>query len=254
MAYTPYTTAQVVQIIDQVAAQKGVNPNLAVATAEVESGLNPYSVGDQGTSFGLFQLHQGGELGSLTPSQAFDPTTNSQVALTEIASVASQYPYLSPGAIAAKAQRPANQAAYAQSVNAAYDALQAGYKPPQMTFNQPSAPISSSATTSTAAPPKFEWYNPSTWVGTADYEVLRFVFMILGLALVIVGVVVMFKTGSSPAPAPAPSEPAPAQAPSQPEAKAEAPAPRGRRRYAKKPEGELKKAAKRAAETAAVAE
>lgn len=112
------------QQIAAVAQRLGVDPRLAIATAQVESGLNPGAVGDQGTSFGLFQLHQGGELGSLTPSQAFDPTTNASVALRQFAAVEAAHPGVTdPGTIAALAQRPANPAAYAAAVDKAYGGL-----------------------------------------------------------------------------------------------------------------------------------
>ncbi len=86
----------------------GVSPRIAVADAIVESGLNPRAVGDQGTSFGLFQLHQGGELGALTKAQAFTPLTNARVALSEFRTVQRSTPSLlrNPGALAATAQRP----------------------------------------------------------------------------------------------------------------------------------------------------
>lgn len=101
-----------------VASQLGVSTPLAEAVAWHESGLNPTAVGDHGTSFGLFQLHQGGELGSLTPQQAFNPTTNADVALTRIAQVAHAMPGADPGIIAADAQRPAVPYAYARAVDA----------------------------------------------------------------------------------------------------------------------------------------
>src|SRR5579872_460680 len=97
------------------AAQRyGVDPVLAVATAMNESGLNPFSVGDHGTSFGLFQLHKGGELGKMSPTQAFDPMTNALTALSHFGG----HPGKSGGALAAAAQRPANPAAYAKAVDA----------------------------------------------------------------------------------------------------------------------------------------
>lgn len=113
----------VVDDIVNVAKQKGVDPYLAIATAIQESGLNPQAVGDQGTSFGLFQLHEGGELGALSPTQAFDPTTNASVALGVFANTAAGNPNLSPGDIAADSQRPADAAGYARSVNGIYNAL-----------------------------------------------------------------------------------------------------------------------------------
>jgi hypothetical protein len=116
----PAGLTPVEQTIYQTALTYGVDPRLALADAEVESGLSPTAVGDQGTSFGLYQLHQGGELGSLTPSQAFNPSTNAQVALSVFGAVAAAHPATDPGLIAALAERPANPTAYAAAVDAVY--------------------------------------------------------------------------------------------------------------------------------------
>lgn len=116
----------ITDIITEVARSLGVPPDLAIATAQVESGLDPNAIGDQGTSFGLFQLHQGGELGSLSPQQAFDPRTNATVALTQFAQVEQQHPGADPGWIAAWAQRPADPAGYAAKVDAALAQVDAG--------------------------------------------------------------------------------------------------------------------------------
>jgi hypothetical protein len=110
----------VTAIITKVAQELGVDPKLAIAIARQESGLDPRSVGDNGTSFGLFQLHRGGELGNMSPEQAYDPETNARTALSQVAAVAKQHPDWSPGKIAAAAQRPADQAGYAKSVDALY--------------------------------------------------------------------------------------------------------------------------------------
>lgn len=57
--------------IQQAARQYGIKDWRALAAvAHAESGLNPGSIGDGGTSFGLFQLHQGGALGNMSGSQA----------------------------------------------------------------------------------------------------------------------------------------------------------------------------------------
>lgn len=113
-------SGDVVSIITSVANELGVDPKLAIAIAQEESGLDPTKVGDSGTSFGLFQLHQGGELGDLTPDQAKDPTTNARVALAEVAAVAKAHPDWSPGQIAAAAQRPTDPTGYATAVNSLY--------------------------------------------------------------------------------------------------------------------------------------
>lgn len=120
----------IVNVAGTVAKQRNLTPTqttelkrTSVATAAVETGgtFSPTSVGDQGTSLGLFQLHRGGELGNLTQTQAFDPVTNAKVAVSHIADVLQLYPS-SPqtnlGVVAASAQRPANQTGYAASINA----------------------------------------------------------------------------------------------------------------------------------------
>jgi hypothetical protein len=113
--------------IASVAHQLGVNPLLALATAIQESGLDPSRKGDYSegkpTSFGLFQLHQGGELGALSVAQAFDATTNARRALAVVAQVARAHPGWSPGQIAAAAQRPEYPVAYARAVDAIYTRL-----------------------------------------------------------------------------------------------------------------------------------
>lgn len=110
------------QAIIAQAEANGVDPRLALATAQNESGLNPTAVGDGGTSFGLYQLHQGGELGNLTPAQAYVPTTNAAVALSVLGQVVKANPNIGdPGTLAAMAQRPANPGAYASSVDAIYN-------------------------------------------------------------------------------------------------------------------------------------
>ena len=121
----------------KVAKEKGVDPILALAAGIKESGLDPNAKGDKTksgrpTSFGVFQLHEGGELGDMTPKQAFDATMNARVALSMFAQVAKKHPDWSPGQIAAAAQRPADPKGYAKEVNAIYDRLIA-----QMAKNRP---------------------------------------------------------------------------------------------------------------------
>lgn len=115
--------AQNAQIVAAIARRHGVDPALAVAMMLVESGGNSRAVGDGGTSFGLFQLHQGGMLTSagLTPQQAFDPATNANVSISALAHQQKIGPNRSPGAIAAASQRPADPAGYAAKVNATID-------------------------------------------------------------------------------------------------------------------------------------
>lgn len=161
-----YGSDQIRSIIDAQAQAYGVPPALAEADAIEESGLNPYAVGDDGTSFGEYQLHEGGELGNLPGTlaqqklEAFDPTQNADIALRQIAAVYKANPNADPGAIAAAAQRPANQGAYA----AAVDKILAG-------GNQAGASSSSSPTTSTSSSAEnaglfgAHGWNPLNWPG-----------------------------------------------------------------------------------------
>jgi hypothetical protein len=104
------------KIVAEVARQKGVDPVTAVACMLVESGGSNASTGDNGTSFGLFQLHRGGELGNMTEAEARDPRRNAEVALSVFA--ANKGKYSDPGQLAAASQRPADRAGYARKVDA----------------------------------------------------------------------------------------------------------------------------------------
>lgn len=112
------TKQKVVQTIANVAKAKGVDVRTAEASAFYESGFSPTSVGDNNTSFGIYNLHQGGELGNLTPQQAFDPYTNANVALSVFASNSG---ISDPGALAAASQRPADPSGYAAHIDALYN-------------------------------------------------------------------------------------------------------------------------------------
>jgi cell wall-associated NlpC family hydrolase len=120
-----YSQAQIIQIITfvaaQIATQTGVDQNqlvaIAIATARHESGLDPNAIGDNGNSVGLFQLNIKGEGAGMTVAQRQDPTANTKIAVQQIANVMKQNPGMSPGEIAAAAQRPANPNAYAIEIN-----------------------------------------------------------------------------------------------------------------------------------------
>jgi hypothetical protein len=112
--YQAQDAKQNAKIVADVARQMGVDPVVAIAAMLVESGGNAQAVGDRGSSFGLFQLHRGGELGHMSPQQAFDPVTNARTALSQF----KHGQVSNPGAMAAAAQRPADRAGYAAKVNA----------------------------------------------------------------------------------------------------------------------------------------
>jgi hypothetical protein len=109
------------QVVAKVAREFGVDPVLAVADAITESNLdNTNKTGDGGSSFGLFQLHKGGELpkdwypGQPNAAKAFDPEANARVALSRFRALKGQY---SGASLAYHAQRPADEAGYERSVN-----------------------------------------------------------------------------------------------------------------------------------------
>lgn len=101
----------VVAWIRQAAQATGADPSALLATALQESGAQRGRVGDNGTSFGPFQDHEGGALGSHPASWA-----NTYGAVLDRAQ---QFARLDVhgGVGAAAVQRPANQTLYAQGVN-----------------------------------------------------------------------------------------------------------------------------------------
>ena len=171
------------EAITQAANEYGVPVNLALATAQVESGLNPNAVGDNGTSFGLFQLHRGGELGSMSPQQAFDPLTNARRALSEFANVKKYNPNVSGGQWAALAQRPADAVGYAAKVNAALSALGGSI-----------GGATSNVTSGAAAIPTngISWLTSTLGLGSPTELFTRGGFIIAGFLVVAVGVYVLF--------------------------------------------------------------
>jgi hypothetical protein len=82
------TGGRVEDMITQVAGQFGLDPLAWASILWHESGLNPSSIGDHGTSFGLAQLHIGGALGNMSVAQArqyLDPMLNLQFAGRQMA-------------------------------------------------------------------------------------------------------------------------------------------------------------------------
>lgn len=81
-------------LVDTMATQYGIPPWIAENIVQLESGFNPNAVGDRGTSFGLLQLHRGGQAGNHSVSDLENPTKNLQIGL----------PYIARGYAAAKSQ------------------------------------------------------------------------------------------------------------------------------------------------------
>lgn len=104
----------------------------ALATSWVESSLRPSAVGDNGTSFGLFEHHVGGAGGAtLTSARRYlDPKV----------SAAERVPWfgsrdIDTGAEAAALQRPADPAGYAVKVDAAAASIRSGRLPDGTALN-----------------------------------------------------------------------------------------------------------------------
>jgi hypothetical protein len=119
----------VIDDITTAAMQQRVDPRLAIAIAQVESGLNPNAVGDSGHSHGLFQLNDRGEGAGWSLLDLFNPLKNATRALSQVAAVQAAHPGLDPGHIAALAQRPADAEGYARKVNEVWNQLVNGLNP-----------------------------------------------------------------------------------------------------------------------------
>lgn len=75
-------------LIRQGSRQRGLDPAAVLAVAMVEGGLRRGAIGDQGTSFGTFQLHQGGALPRGRGLNWADSRAGINFALDRIAGVA----------------------------------------------------------------------------------------------------------------------------------------------------------------------
>lgn len=108
----------VVQTIFETALQAGIDPYLALAVAQQESGFDPYAVGDNGNSFGLFQENVNGRGAGRAPD--FDIVGQTMRFASDVLAYLQTNPNASPGEIAAAVQRPADPVGYAQSVDSIY--------------------------------------------------------------------------------------------------------------------------------------
>lgn len=94
-------------IVMSVAAQYGVDPALALAVAQTESGLDPNRVGDNGHSVGLFQLHDQG-MGAGMGDSRYDARTNAERGISSLAATIAAHPEVrDPIVLAVLSQRPA---------------------------------------------------------------------------------------------------------------------------------------------------
>ena len=113
---SPELAHQNAKIVAEVADQKGIPRDLAVATMLVESHGNHQAHGDNYASIGLYQLNKYGEGKGMTYAQKIDPWTNASVALSEFQRRKGWYS--DPGVWAAESQRPKYRHKYANAVKA----------------------------------------------------------------------------------------------------------------------------------------
>lgn len=101
---------KVVGWIVQAAKATGADPAALLATSIQESGARTGAVGDNDTSFGPFQMHRGGALGSHSPAWAnsYDAVLNRAQEFRRL--------QVHGGPGAAAVQRPADRSLYAQGV------------------------------------------------------------------------------------------------------------------------------------------
>lgn len=125
------------------AKKTGADPYTLLASAIVESGLNPRAVGDGGTSFGLWQMHVGGAGGPNLASakRYFDP-------MLSIDNRSRAFKGGKGGSWAASVQRPADQAGYARKVDSVIAQLRSGKSPYSGAFKgQLNAPVAGESLT-----------------------------------------------------------------------------------------------------------
>src|SRR4029450_13161498 len=97
---------EVESLVVRTALERGVDPYLALAIVEQESGGDPRAVGDHGHSVGLFQLHDQGMGAGLSVADRQNPGLNAAVALDALRDTLRANPTLDPGTLAARSQRP----------------------------------------------------------------------------------------------------------------------------------------------------
>lgn len=114
------------ELIASLAQKYGVDPKAALAIASVEGGFNG-AVGDHGTSFGPFQLHEGGALPSGKGAAWANSYDGINYAMQHIAQVAhGLHGQSAISAISRGFERPANPAAEIAKASGRYGGIGAG--------------------------------------------------------------------------------------------------------------------------------
>src|SRR5262245_43513055 len=94
------SAAEVEAIVRQVAAEEGVDPDLAAAIVQQESGFDATAVGDGGRSYGAWQEHEAGRGYGLSAAQRMDPVASTRRAAREIRATIEANPRADPGTVA----------------------------------------------------------------------------------------------------------------------------------------------------------
>jgi len=114
------------QLITQLAKRYGVDPQAALAIASVEGGFHG-SVGDNGTSFGPFQLHEGGALPHGRGARWANSAAGINYAMQHIAQVArGLHGKQAVAAISSRFERPANVPAEIAKAMSRYGGVHGG--------------------------------------------------------------------------------------------------------------------------------
>ena len=110
-------TDEVRQIVADTAIAEGIDPDLALAVVNQESGFNVGAVGDNGNSHGLFQENVNGRGYGLNGD--IDPVAQTQRFAADVRAFIQANPGASPGQIAAGVQRPYDPVGYQQAIDSA---------------------------------------------------------------------------------------------------------------------------------------
>lgn len=151
------------QAIQAAAKKYGIRDWRALAAvSHAESGLNPSAIGDGGSSFGLFQLHQGGALGNMPTSKArqyLDAYRNAEFAARKIREMGI-HGLTGRDAIAAfvtKFERPANPTGEIERAYAWYTGQGKGLVPEAPVTTSPGSSSGPLQIGSGASPERFQF-------------------------------------------------------------------------------------------------
>lgn len=147
--------AQIIGLLDQAASRYGVDPNLAVAVAQQESGGNPNAVSSAGAQ-GVMQLMPA-TAAALGVSNPFDPTQNIDAGVRYLAQLISEFGDVQLG-LAAYDWGPGNVSKYGYSnwpsetttyVSRILASIGSAFTPPSISAPPVPADLTSSDSTAT---------------------------------------------------------------------------------------------------------